>query len=405
MKIDKSLREKIAYSIFYLGVVVEVMLVLIDKSAYTNPVEGQIFRLTFLLFLTKVCLTKYSFREYMVIVFFLAVGMVSYLATGRNEIIRVVMFTASCKDVDMIKCLKVVFWMTLAGCLGLILMSLFGVLGTISLTQDYGRGSVETRYVLGLGHPNSLHCMFLMLVLLGMYLYARRMKIYEFIILFLLNIGMFLLTKSKTGMFVTALAVIFCGLLIYIPVLQKKIFIYGISLLLLVCCVGIAWGAAAFSKELPYNDTLRKFDRLLSDRIINLHYGSMSHAGTLPTWTVFGVEENGYYFDMGWVRLFYWYGILPAFIYVIVLALLIWALYKKKDYMGIVILDSLFIYTLVEAHIISVYLARDYTLFLIGMYFGAMFHADKSMRRFIWQVPCLLRQKSCVDEFTGKGLK
>ena len=159
MRTDKSLREKTAYLIFYLGVIIEIILVLIDKSTYTNPIEGQIFRLTFLLFFAKACLTKYSFREYAVIAFFLTVGAVSYFATGRNEIVRVVMFIAACKDIDMVKCLKVVFWMTLAGCLALILLSLFGILGTVSLTQDYGRGSVETRYVLGLGHPNALQCM------------------------------------------------------------------------------------------------------------------------------------------------------------------------------------------------------------------------------------------------------
>lgn len=71
MRIDKPLKEKTAYFIFYLGVIIEVMLVLIDKSAYINPVEGQVFRLTFLLFSAKMCLTKYSIREYMIIAFFL----------------------------------------------------------------------------------------------------------------------------------------------------------------------------------------------------------------------------------------------------------------------------------------------------------------------------------------------
>ena len=50
MKINGLLREKTAHYIFYMGIIIEVMLVLIDKSAYTNPIEGQIFRLTFLLF-------------------------------------------------------------------------------------------------------------------------------------------------------------------------------------------------------------------------------------------------------------------------------------------------------------------------------------------------------------------
>ncbi len=207
MRTDKSLREKTAYLIFYLGVIIEIILVLIDKSAYTNPIEGQIFRLTFLLFFAKACLTKYSFREYAVIAFFLTVGAVSYFATGRNEIVRVVMFIAACKDIDMVKCLKVVFWMTLAGCLALILLSLFGILGTVSLTQDYGRGSVETRYVLGLGHPNALQCMVCVLTMLGMYLYHAKWKWYYYALTLMVNVFFFLLTDSKTGFLVSAGAV------------------------------------------------------------------------------------------------------------------------------------------------------------------------------------------------------
>ena len=146
MKMNGALKEKTAYYLFMTGVVIEVLLVLVDKSVYTNPAEGQIFRLTFLLFLAKVCLTGYSVKEYAVIAFSLAIGAVSYFVTGRNEIIRIVMFVAACKDIDMKKCLKLVFWMTLTGCIVLIFLSLSGILGTVSLTQDYGRGSIERRY-------------------------------------------------------------------------------------------------------------------------------------------------------------------------------------------------------------------------------------------------------------------
>lgn len=91
METRQSIFSKIAYSCFYLGVVIEVLIVLVDKSAYTNPIEGQLFRLTFLLFMIKACLTKYSWKEYLIIGFFLGMGVISYLVTGRNEIIRIVM--------------------------------------------------------------------------------------------------------------------------------------------------------------------------------------------------------------------------------------------------------------------------------------------------------------------------
>lgn len=67
----KEILSKTAYYCFYVAVIIEVLLVLIDKSAYTNPFTGRIFQLTFLLFFIKVCLTKYTPKEYGIIFFVL----------------------------------------------------------------------------------------------------------------------------------------------------------------------------------------------------------------------------------------------------------------------------------------------------------------------------------------------
>ena len=63
MEEKQSIFSKIAYSCFYLGVIIEVLIVLVDKSAYTNPIEGRLFQITFLLFLIKVGLTRYTRKE------------------------------------------------------------------------------------------------------------------------------------------------------------------------------------------------------------------------------------------------------------------------------------------------------------------------------------------------------
>lgn len=377
MGIDRSLREKTAYFIFYLGVMIEVMLVLIDKSAYTNPVEGQIFRLTFLLFFAKVCLTKYSFREYAVIVFFLAVGAVSYFSTGRNEIIRVVMFLAACKDIDMMKCLKAVFWVTLTGCLVLMLLSLFGVLGTISLTRDYGRGSVETRYVLGLGHPNALQCMVCVLTMLGMYLYYAKWKWYYYVLTILVNVFFFLLTDSKTGFLVSAGAVF----LFFIASKMKNKVLTGIfaagnaavfagSIVISVMSAKDAmclWDYYWWDKMDRKTGFYLFLDKILTGRLHSL-IETDNHEGIMDTWSLFSRPENNYYFDMGWVRLFYWYGIIPAALAVLVLVVFVCYFIKKKMWKELILFSMLALYTVVEAHIISVYIGRNYLLFIVGMY-------------------------------------
>ncbi|MDE7047939.1 MAG: hypothetical protein K2P25_08150, partial [Lachnospiraceae bacterium] len=88
--------------------------------------------------------------------------------------------------------------------------------------------------------------------------------------------------------------------------------------------------------------------------------------GTVQTWSLFSRPENNYFFDMGWVRLFYWFGVIPGIVFV---AFVIWFLiycYRKKDYMAITLTAALAVYNIAEAHIISDYLARNYLFFLLG---------------------------------------
>ena len=138
-----SRMKKIGETCFWLGLVIELLIVIIDKSAYTNPLESQLFRLTFLLFCIKIVLTKYSRKEWLCILLFGGIMFVSYLVNERDETVRVVAFIAACKGMDIKKVMKVVFWGTLTGCVMLIVLSVTGVYGSVSLTSDFGRGVGE----------------------------------------------------------------------------------------------------------------------------------------------------------------------------------------------------------------------------------------------------------------------
>lgn len=81
------------------------------------------------------------------------------------------------------------------------------------------------------------------------------------------------------------------------------------------------------------------------------------------------------------MRLFYWYGIIPGAVYVVLYAMLIWQCYKKKNYMGFMMVLSFALYTMLEAHFISVYLGRNYALFLTGAYWSDMLHCRRQKLR------------------------
>jgi hypothetical protein len=362
-----------------------------------NPYEGYLFRLTFLLFALKILLTGYDKKQWLAILLLEAVGFVSYRITGANDIIRVVTFVAACKDIPLKQMLKYVFYVTLAGCAVIVLLSVTGIYGDVSLTQAYGHEAAETtryvgveaaeetRYTLGMGHPNALACMFLMLAALFVYVYFDKLKWYAYVVLMALNVGVYILTGSKTSMLITTAFLAGVCVMRCCRFLREHAFAYICGVLVLALSIGFSVDAAVCAqrvRDAQWNEffylnprdnehivLLGKIDRQLSGRIVSLT-NSENNDGMIQTWSAFSKPENmAYYFDMGWVKLFYRYGVIPGILYVLVLLVLLWQLYRRKDACGLVLFIIFTIYTVVEAHLISMYIGRNYLLMMMGTMF------------------------------------
>lgn len=101
----------------------------------------------------------------------------------------------------------------------------------------------------------------------------------------------------------------------------------------------------------------------------------------MDTWSLFGREGNhSYYFDMGWVRLFYWYGVIPALVAIVILFVLLFYFYRKRKLLEIVMISAFSLYSVIEAHAVSVYLARNYVLFIVGMYWWRLFASERNIQ-------------------------
>lgn len=391
--------------LFYIGLTIELLMVIIDKSNYTNPVEGQLFRVTFLLFAAKLLLTRYEWKEWALVVLLEAVGLISYRVTGANDIIRIVTFVAACRGIPLKQALKYTFYVTLAGCLAIVTLSVTGIYGDISLTQAYGHApaettiyigeqeEAETRYTLGMGHPNALSCMFFMLTALGVYVWFERMKWYVYLFLMLLNVGVYLLTGSKTGMLITMVFLLGACLMTYGKGFRKRTFAYVCGLLVFLLCIAFSVDAAVCAqrvRDAQWNEfffvnprdnghivALGKIDRHISGRIVSLT-NSENNDGMIQTWSAFSCENNmNYYFDMGWVKVFYRYGVIPGLLYTAANLLLLWRIYKERDGCALVLFVMFAVYTVVEAHLISVYIGRNYLLMMMGCGLGTENRGDR----------------------------
>ena len=399
--------EKIRNVLFYIALVIECVAVIIDKSRLINPYETWLFRGTAIIFLLVVFMTEYTTREWIIIALAVALGITSYLYTGRDEITRVAIFVAACKGLPLKRIFMTAFVTTLIGCLILIILAVTGTFGEISVTTIYRvEGGVATRYTLGFGHPNALQCMYYMLVLMALYLFDKYMRWYIYIALTALSLIVCYLTDSRTGLIMCLFSIIVAVIMHYPPQIdierdevarfQHKSFgqefldiglrsrkiTYALGGLVTVASVAISVAFAVYTREMWYGtlpgfQIFQRLDKALSERISNLFWNDSTHAGWIGTWMPFSNGSAEQFFDLGWVRLFYWYGYVPATIAVIMVLFLIAECYRRRDGLALMLIVSLSVYTIIEAHLISVYLGRNFLLLIFGAYWSGMLGADK----------------------------
>lgn len=385
MKMNKTDKIKITgEACFWLALVIELIIVIIDKSAYINPLEGQLFRLTFLLCCIKIAATKYSRDEWLCILFFGVIAFISYLVNERDETVRLVAFVAACKGVDLRKMLKLTFYLTLAGSLVLFVLSVWGIFGDLKITANFGRGEypsiIETRYCFGMGHPNAFQCMLFMMITLCLYLYSEKMKGYHLVLLELINYLAYRYTDSNTGFLVCTAVIAGVVLLKYCAPLRKCKYVYILGALFVI---GIVVFSAIGSHTGIENELINKLDTILNGRFKFAH---KIEAARLENWLPFASADNTEYFDAGFIKLFYWYGIIPGIIYVLINLYLIYWSFKRADYTIVVIVAGYTLFTIMEAHLISFYLLRNYLFILLGYYwyqpFATKGRFEGRMKRF-----------------------
>lgn len=371
--------DNICAGLFYLGLAAEILLVIWDKSSWTDPYMGQICRMTFLLF--AVCcacsVRKSTMAEDIVFAIGVLIGALSWRFGGRNDLLRIVIFLRAAGTVSVPRAMKVTFVSSVLGCLGLVGLAFAGIQGHLYQTYDYGHG-VETRWDLGLGHPNSLHCMAAMLLIFGLYLFEKRMKLYLYVLLGVGNVLLYGLTRSNTAFAISMLALMLSLLLHYGKKLAAGNAVYFLGELFLFG--GLLFSVFCGIYRPSGHWFLEKLDHVLTGRISSL-WTTTFHEGTLSTWKWFGQRLNVCYFDLGWLRVVYWYGVIPALVIIGLTFALLEHARKTRDKAAFMLLLCFGLYTVFEAHLVSAYIGRNYALFIAALYLPKMLGRTEPAKR------------------------
>ncbi|WP_026521638.1 hypothetical protein [Butyrivibrio sp. VCB2001] len=376
-------RKKIVDALFYIALTIELVLMIVEKSELPFTYESYVFRATFLLTFLAVLIMKHDRKEWIFIAVIWAIAAVSYYICGKNDMLRVVTLLMAARDIDLKKAMKYCFYVCIVGFMLIALLACAGVLGNIVFVFDYGRGvGEETRYTFGFGHPNTLFSSVFVLILMWIWIYGRTAGVLPYIVLVVSSVIITVLTKSRTSALILAATIVLAIVFRLFPKLADLKVMYILETLISpVFCIVISVLAAGWTGAMYVGDKFFwnlgdlywKVEKVLNYRMSTIYYEAANRDAVLSKWKLFSAHGTDSYFDMGFVRIFYWYGIIPAVLLVIALLAVIYMCWKKKDIWTMILIFALSVYTIVEATFVTRYLGRDFFLLIAGVYLGYYF--------------------------------
>ncbi|MDE6202700.1 MAG: hypothetical protein K2G19_04415, partial [Lachnospiraceae bacterium] len=290
-----------------------------------------------------------------------------------NTGIKAPVYVFALKEINIKKLFQWMLAVLIAVTVGIMAASLFWDFGKRSI-EDYREGFLflGTRYSLGFAHPNVLQFLMFSMLSYCLVLYGERMSLLQYVILGTGYAALFGVTYSRTGFIVGGLILVlavlfrFCGLQRY----SRGLLTAYVLLITLFFVFSIAVAA-----EVRGIRMIEIVDDMIGGRVsqLDIHMGDMDSAlPCISNWRLFSSHINKNMYDMGYVQIFYYYGIIPAICYFVFLFYAFGRGVARKDRFGCLVLAGFSIYLFTESLYFSNYLTRDFMLMgAAAVWYGA----------------------------------
>ena len=276
------------------------------------------------LLFAKVILTRYTKKEFLILAPITILALYNYTVSGNIYCVYTILVIACLKDIDFSTLFKVLFYSTLSAVVFVGILSFFEIGSPTQLTQDFGRGVVETRYCFGLYHPNIWHQAIARCIVFACIGYYKQLNIVHLLILFAFNYFIYTLSVSRTGLLAIWIFLILVIFYKYLNKLMHTLFVKICAFLGILSVYGLY---VYFTWDFAVNWSLNSqlFDWKITTGRIQQALEFLSYSPIQMFSSRF--PDNGTLFDLGAFRIFYecgylWAGLFfLAFFVLIILAL------------------------------------------------------------------------------------
>lgn len=276
------------------------------------------------LLFAKVLLTRYSKKEFFLLVPVTLLALYNYTVSGNIYCVYTILVIACLKDIDFSVLFKVLFYSTLCSVIFVGILSFFNIGSPTQITQDFGRGIVETRYCFGLYHPNIWHQAIARCIVFGCIGHYKQLNIVHLLILLVFNYFIYTMSVSRTGLLAIWIFLVLVIFYKYLSKLMHTLFIKLCAFIGIISVYGLyVYFAYDFATKWTLNAQL--FDWKITTGRIQQALGFLSYNPIKMFSSRF--PDNGTLFDLGAFRIFYecgylWAGLFfLAFFVLIIIAL------------------------------------------------------------------------------------
>lgn len=332
-------QERIGEICFYIGITIQLLLMTIGYGKWDVPFHGRFMQLAFVLFCIKIVTTKYSKAEWIAMLLLGGLGAVSYLVIRDEYVVSVVVMIFAAKNIDMYRVCKGMLIVAFIFTVSFIILSLLGIGDEPVNIRDYGRGAIEARWSLGLGHANTLHGTVWYLVSLFVILYYESLKWQHYLLLTIGNMVLFSLTASRGGLIVVQIILVAAFVLKYFPRVGEKKFLYILGMLEIIGVVTLSITSAVIEPE--NTPIISRLDTMLTGRL-HLIQWSMD----ISQWRWIDTNGNTAIADVGWALIFYRYGYIVGAVFTVVHLYLMHRVWKEKNgiLLAVLVTSAFFIF-------------------------------------------------------------
>ncbi len=354
-------KESIAEVLYTAATVLELIVMMTDHLAsWTLPYRGRVTHVAFVLFCITILMTKYDFKQAILIILAGILGVISYCTCRDEYVIRAVVFVSAAIGADIKKNLKIILWGTLIGTLIIIVLALLGICGNVVDIRHYGRGMVEARYCLGFNHANNVHDILWYIFSLYILIRRDRIKWYEYIVMMGINLGLYLLTISRTG-FIATLFILTASVAVrYIKLFKESLIIQIGCVIALISSVAITVYGSIYN--IGESVFVAKADRILTGRLEML----TEHAN-IKDWELFPAGRAAELVDNGFSTITYSYGIVIGLIFIMaILTKIIMLMHKRDSLTAVILIGAILVMFMESTFMINVSLLCNMILLILA---------------------------------------